>query len=117
MAHARLLTRNQADAADATQEAFVDAFRNLSAFDPAREFYAWFYVLLPFPATYHPYSLDHVVGQVQLLFLSALAFTLLMRTGISPPELRSISVAGHSEPATSGSSTPSISSRPIRVPP
>jgi RNA polymerase sigma-70 factor (ECF subfamily) len=46
LAHARLLTRNEADAADATQEAFVDAFRNLRAFDPARQFYAWFYVLL-----------------------------------------------------------------------
>lgn len=46
LAHARLLTRNEADAADATQEAFVDAFRNLSTFDPARQFYAWFYVLL-----------------------------------------------------------------------
>jgi RNA polymerase sigma-70 factor (ECF subfamily) len=46
LAHARLLTRNEADAADATQEAFVDAFRNLQAFDPAREFYPWFYVLL-----------------------------------------------------------------------
>jgi multicomponent Na+:H+ antiporter subunit D len=38
---------------------------------------------------YVPYSADHVVGQVQLLFLSALAFTLLMRTGVYPPELRS----------------------------
>jgi RNA polymerase sigma-70 factor (ECF subfamily) len=46
LAHARLLTRNEADAADATQEAFVDAFRNLGAFDPARQFYPWFYVLL-----------------------------------------------------------------------
>ena len=46
LAHARLLTRNEADAADATQDAFVDAFRNLSTFDPARQFYAWFYVLL-----------------------------------------------------------------------
>lgn len=46
LAHARLLTRNEADAADATQEAFVDAFRNLRTFDSARQFYAWFYVLL-----------------------------------------------------------------------
>jgi RNA polymerase sigma-70 factor (ECF subfamily) len=46
LAHARLLTRNEADAADATQDAFVDAFRNLHAFDPARQFYPWFYVLL-----------------------------------------------------------------------
>jgi multicomponent Na+:H+ antiporter subunit D len=48
-----------------------------------------FYRLLPFTTDFVPYSLDHVVGQVQLLFLSALAFTLLMRTGIYPPELRS----------------------------
>jgi multicomponent Na+:H+ antiporter subunit D len=47
------------------------------------------YALLPFKVEFIPYSLDHVVGQVQLLFLSALAFTLLMRTGIYPPELRS----------------------------
>ena len=46
LAHARLLTRHEADAADATQEAFVDAFRNLRTFDPERPFYAWFYVLL-----------------------------------------------------------------------
>ena len=46
IAHARLLTRNDADAADATQEAFVDAFRNLRTFDPGRQFYPWFYVLL-----------------------------------------------------------------------
>jgi multicomponent Na+:H+ antiporter subunit D len=48
-----------------------------------------FYSLLPFQSEYVPYTLDHVVAQVQLLFLSALAFTLLMRTGIYPPELRS----------------------------
>ena len=46
LAHARLLLRNEADAADATQDAFVDAFRNLRSFDLAREFYPWFYVLL-----------------------------------------------------------------------
>jgi RNA polymerase sigma-70 factor (ECF subfamily) len=46
LSQARLLTRNEADAADATQEAFVDAFRNLRSFDPGRPFYAWFYVLL-----------------------------------------------------------------------
>jgi len=47
------------------------------------------YSVLPFNSTYDPYSLDHVVAQVQLLFLSALAFTLLVRSGIYPPELRS----------------------------
>jgi multicomponent Na+:H+ antiporter subunit D len=48
-----------------------------------------FYPLLPYKVDFVPYTLDHVVGQVQLLFLSALAFTLLMRSGIYPPELRS----------------------------
>ena len=46
LAHARILTRNEADAADAAQDAFVDAFRNLRTFDAARPFYAWLYVLL-----------------------------------------------------------------------
>jgi RNA polymerase sigma-70 factor (ECF subfamily) len=46
LAHARLLTRNDADAADATQDAFLDAFRALGAFDASRPFYAWFYTLL-----------------------------------------------------------------------
>jgi multicomponent Na+:H+ antiporter subunit D len=46
-----------------------------------------YYLLLPFSSDFEPYSSDHVVSQVQLLFWSALAFTLLMRTGIYPPEL------------------------------
>jgi RNA polymerase sigma-70 factor (ECF subfamily) len=46
LAHARLLTRNDADAADATQDAFLDAFRGLDSFDATRQFYPWFYVLL-----------------------------------------------------------------------
>jgi RNA polymerase sigma-70 factor (ECF subfamily) len=46
LAHARALTGNDADAADAAQEAFVDAFRNLHRFDTQQAFYPWFYVLL-----------------------------------------------------------------------
>lgn len=46
LAHAWALTGNRADAADAAQDAFLDAFRNLARFDDAREFYPWFYVLL-----------------------------------------------------------------------
>jgi RNA polymerase sigma-70 factor, ECF subfamily len=46
LGHARALTGNNADAADAAQNAFVDAFRNLDRFDETREFYPWFYVLL-----------------------------------------------------------------------
>ena len=46
LAHARALTGNDADAADAAQDAFVDAFRNLDRFDTQQPFYPWFYVLL-----------------------------------------------------------------------
>jgi RNA polymerase sigma-70 factor (ECF subfamily) len=46
LAHARALTGNHGDAADAAQEAFLDAFRHLGRFDETREFYPWFYVLL-----------------------------------------------------------------------
>src|SRR5262245_9165366 len=46
LGHARALTGNDADAADAAQNAFLDAFVHLSSFDEAREFYPWFYVLL-----------------------------------------------------------------------
>jgi len=46
LAHARALSGNDADAADAAQNAFLDAFRHLGKFDETREFYPWFYVLL-----------------------------------------------------------------------
>ena len=46
LAHARALTGNDADAADAAQYAFLDVFRHLDSFDEARDFYPWFYVLL-----------------------------------------------------------------------
>ena len=47
------------------------------------------YAILPFDVEYHPYTPTHVVGQFQLLLFSALAFAVLMRTGLYPPELRS----------------------------
>jgi RNA polymerase sigma-70 factor (ECF subfamily) len=46
LAHARALVGDDAGAADASQEAFLDAFRSLAKFDVEREFYPWFYVLL-----------------------------------------------------------------------
>ena len=46
LAHGRALIGNDADAADAAQEAFIDAFRSLHHFDSRREFYPWLYVLL-----------------------------------------------------------------------
>ena len=47
-----------------------------------------FYSILPFVTDYHPYSLDHVVTQTQLLFLAALAVFVFIRVGIYPAELR-----------------------------
>lgn len=44
--HASAITGNFADASDAVQEAFIDAFRSLKNFDRTRRFYPWFYVLL-----------------------------------------------------------------------
>lgn len=53
------------------------------------------YRLLPYDIgldPWHTYSLGHVITQLQLLIFSALAFTVLMRTGIYPPELRSVNL-------------------------
>ncbi|WP_376695028.1 Na(+)/H(+) antiporter subunit D [Wenzhouxiangella sp. EGI_FJ10305] len=47
------------------------------------------YDILPYAVDYEPYTASHVLTQMQLLLFSALAFTVLMRTGIYPPELRS----------------------------
>lgn len=44
--HAFAILANREDALDATQEAFVDAFRSLKSFDTERRFYPWFYALL-----------------------------------------------------------------------
>ena len=55
-------------------------------------FPAALYGILPFPVTYQPYTSAHVVAQLQLLVFSALAFAVLMRTGIYPPELRSVNL-------------------------
>ena len=50
------------------------------------------YALLPYAVDYAPYTISHVVSQLQLLVFSALAFAVLMRTGIYPPELRAINL-------------------------
>lgn len=49
------------------------------------------YSILPFQleTAYEPYTSFHVVTQLQLLIFSALAFTVLNRRGVYPPELRS----------------------------
>ena len=50
------------------------------------------YALLPYEVDYVPYTTTHVITQLQLLMFSALAFTVLMRTGIYPPELKSVNL-------------------------
>lgn len=50
------------------------------------------YSILPYPVDYVPYTGAHVIDQLQLLFFSALAFTLLMLSGIYPAEMRAINL-------------------------
>ena len=52
----------------------------------------WLYGLLPHAVEYEPYTASHVIGQYQLLMFSALAFTILMRYRIYPPELKSVNI-------------------------
>ncbi|MFQ5561437.1 MAG: Na(+)/H(+) antiporter subunit D [Nitrospinota bacterium] len=50
------------------------------------------YDFLPFQVDYHPYTAAHVIDQLQLLMFSALAFTLLLLSGIYPAEIRAINL-------------------------
>jgi len=50
------------------------------------------YALLPYDVNYVPYTTAHVITQLQLLMFSALAFAVLMRTGLYPPELKSVNL-------------------------
>ncbi len=48
----------------------------------------WLYALLPYANDYEPYTLGHIVGQMQLLLAAIFAFALLMRIGWYPSEKR-----------------------------
>ena len=51
--------------------------------------YGMLYQMLPFPETaqaYRPYTFDHILTQMQLLVLAALAFVLLQRFNLYPQE-------------------------------
>jgi multicomponent Na+:H+ antiporter subunit D len=50
------------------------------------------YEILPFPVDYVPYTGDHVLTQFQLLLFATLAFAVLVRTGIYPPEKRGVNL-------------------------
>ena len=47
------------------------------------------YAILPYDVKYAPYTVTHVITQVQLLAFTALAVGCLMRTGLFPLELKS----------------------------
>jgi multicomponent Na+:H+ antiporter subunit D len=50
------------------------------------------YSILPYPVDFVPYTASHILFQLQLLMFSALAFTLLLRSGIYPAEIRAINL-------------------------
>ncbi len=49
-----------------------------------------FYALLPYPVDYAPYTVGHVVGQMQLILFGMFAFALMMRLGALPPAERAV---------------------------
>ncbi len=50
------------------------------------------YSLLPYEVDYQPYTVDHVLVQMQLLCFALLAFVFLMKTGTHPPEVRATNI-------------------------
>ncbi len=54
--------------------------------------YPLLYEMLPYEVDYHPYTVTHVVTQMQLLMFAALAFVALMKSGLYPAEQRSINL-------------------------
>ena len=50
------------------------------------------YALLPYEVIYKPYTIAHVVAQMQLLCFALLAFTIIMKLGFHPPEIRAINL-------------------------
>ena len=55
--------------------------------------YPWvLYSMLPFPVEYAPYTLPHVLTQMQLLLFASLAVVTLMLLKVYPPEIPSINI-------------------------
>jgi len=50
------------------------------------------YSLLPYDVDYQPYTVDHVLVQMQLLVFALLAFVFLMKTHLHPPEVRATNI-------------------------
>ncbi|HMB78322.1 MAG TPA: proton-conducting transporter membrane subunit, partial [Kiloniellaceae bacterium] len=47
------------------------------------------YAILPYPVDFEPYTVAHVITQLQLLLFAMLAFALLVKTGLYPEEMPS----------------------------
>ena len=50
------------------------------------------YAILPYEVNYQPYTLSHVISQMQLLCFALLAFTIIMKIGLHPPEIKAINL-------------------------
>ena len=48
------------------------------------------YNILPYAVDYHPYDASHVTAQMQLLIFAMLAFVVLIRMRLYPPEIPSV---------------------------
>jgi multicomponent Na+:H+ antiporter subunit D len=52
----------------------------------------FFYAMLPYSVEFEPYTVPHVVAQLQLLLFTGLGFVLLLLSGIYPAEIRAINI-------------------------
>lgn len=52
----------------------------------------YLYAILPNAMDYQPYTAGHIVTQMQLLMFAVLAFVVLVRTGLYPPEIPSVNL-------------------------
>lgn len=50
------------------------------------------YQHLPYEMNYHPYTFDHVITQLQLIFFALLAFVVLIRNGWYPAQINSVNL-------------------------
>lgn len=50
------------------------------------------YAILPYEVNYQPYTFSHVISQMQLLCFALLAFTIIMKIGLHPPEIKAINL-------------------------
>jgi multicomponent Na+:H+ antiporter subunit D len=52
----------------------------------------YLYSILPYDVNYKPYTMEHTAGQLQLLLFALLAFAIIYRRGLHPPEIRAVNL-------------------------